>query len=67
MAAWAKGVPCLFSLLEGGEDEEGDKDDEGGEADSGLGDEEDEEVDVGVNEDEDLSGNVTTAPQSEIE
>ena len=48
MAAWAKGVPCLLSLLQGGE-EEGDKDEEEEEADSGLGDE-DDEVDVGNNE-----------------
>ena len=48
MTAWAKGVPCLLSLLQEGE-EEGDKDEEEEEADSGLGDEEDE-VDVGDNE-----------------
>ena len=47
MAAWAKGVPSLMSLLQEGE--EFDKDEEEEEADSGLGDEEDE-VDVGDNE-----------------
>ena len=48
MAAWAKGIPCLFSLLQE-EEEEGDKDEEEEEADSGLGEEEDE-IDVGDNE-----------------
>ena len=63
MTAWSKGVPCLLSLLQEGEEEDG-KDEEG-EADSGLGEEEEElEVDVGDNEepveeqqDEDLDQN----------
>ena len=48
MAAWAKGVPCLLSLLQEGEEDDKDEEEE---ADSGLGEEEDElEVDVGDNE-----------------
>ena len=49
MTAWSKGVPCLLSLLQEGEEEDGKEEEE--EADSGLGEEEEElEVDVGDNE-----------------
>ena len=48
MAAWAKGVPHLLSLLQEGEEDDKDEEEE---ADSGLGEEEEElEVDVGDNE-----------------
>ena len=48
MAAWAKGIPYLLSLLQEGEEDDKDEEEE---ADSGLGDDEDElEVDVGDNE-----------------
>ena len=48
MAAWAKGVPYLLSVLQEGEEDDKDEEEE---ADSGLGEEEEElEVDVGDNE-----------------
>ena len=48
MAAWARGVPYLLSLLQEGEEDDKDEEEE---ADSGLGEEEEElEVDVGDNE-----------------
>ena len=48
MTAWANGVPYLLSLLQEGEEDDKDEEEE---ADSGLGEEEDElEVDVGDNE-----------------
>ena len=48
MAAWAKGIPYLLALLQEGEEDDKDEEEE---ADSGLGDDEDElEVDVGDNE-----------------